>query len=75
MPGMALAESAAHQKEQSRQFKDLFSSRRSALRIRSIALLSDQPEVVRLDDAELQHLGGWSTHLLLHLAAYGRWSW
>jgi hypothetical protein len=75
MRSMALAESAAHQMEQGRQFKGLFSFRRSALRIRSIALLSDQPAVVRLDDAELQRHGGWSTHLLLHLAAYGRWSW
>ena len=45
---------AADPDEQGRQFKGLFSFRRSASGIGAIALLRDQPAVVRLDDAELQ---------------------
>ncbi len=45
---------AANPDEQGRQFKSLFSFRRSASGVRAIALLRDQSAVVRLDDAEFQ---------------------
>ena len=67
---------AADPNEQGRQFKGLFSFCGPPPCICAVALLGDQPAVVRLNNAELQIHGGLSTKpLVLHQAAYGRWSW